>query len=69
MLILIQLGLSSLLNTHRTFYNNNGRKHDKVCLLMLHNKGTDLYNNNGRDYKAILYDGLHIQSNTPPASQ
>ena len=35
---------------------------------MLHNKGTDLYNNNGCDYKAIPYDGLHIQSNTPPAS-
>ena len=46
MLILIQLGLSSLLNTRCTFYNNNGR-----------------------DYKAVPYGGLHIQSNTPPASQ
>ena len=36
---------------------------------MLHNKGTDLYNNNGRNYKGIPYGGLHIQSNTPPASQ
>ena len=36
---------------------------------MLHNKGTDHYNNNGHDYKAIPYGGLHIQINTPPASQ
>jgi hypothetical protein len=36
---------------------------------MLHNKGTDLYNNNGRYNKAVPYGGLHIQSNTPPASQ